>query len=212
VITLVFLGLMKDPVLIKVVAGSQCAKTQDSLGASEAPAGTCNFHAVFDQVPTSTFDNSCGDGKPLGKVMIVLEVGCIAEQVVGAGIHAVSFCRREISPCGTTAHAPCHPPGLSPQYFKEPDPNPAFQLRPRLGVKRPSYPQRQEGRLGTPCKVLAPFSVPTLQAHGNGDPGPVFPARAGKEACGVRGPLFFSAGASPCATLFITVLHSAVKP
>ena len=65
VVTFIFFCLMKIPVLIKIVTGAQRAKTQDGLGASEAPAGAGDFHAVFDQMAAGTFNDSCGDGKSL---------------------------------------------------------------------------------------------------------------------------------------------------
>ena len=106
VVTFIFFSLMEVPVLIKVVAGAQRPRTQDGLGASEAPAGACNFHAVFDQMAARAFNDSGGDGKSSSKVMIILEVWRIGEQVVRAGIHGFAIFRSKASQRGATAHAP----------------------------------------------------------------------------------------------------------
>ena len=85
-VAFILLGLMVDPVLIKIVTRAQSTKTQNRLSASETPTGASHFHAIFDQVAAGTFNDSRSDGKSLRKVMVVLEVGRMVEQVVRATI------------------------------------------------------------------------------------------------------------------------------
>ena len=66
---MILLGIMEDLVLIKVITGAQGTKTQNGLGASEAPAGAGHFHAVFGQMTAGAFNHSRGDGKSLAKGM-----------------------------------------------------------------------------------------------------------------------------------------------
>ena len=67
VISFMLLGLMEGPVLIKIMASSQRAKTQDGLCAIKAPAGAGHFHAVLDQMAAGAFNDSCGDREALSK-------------------------------------------------------------------------------------------------------------------------------------------------
>ena len=80
-------GFMEDPVFVKVMAGAQGAKPQYCLGAGQAPAGAGHIHAVLYQVPTGAFDNSRGDGKALGKIAIIPEIGRMITQIARSSIH-----------------------------------------------------------------------------------------------------------------------------
>ncbi len=71
----VLAGLMEGPVLVEVAAGAQGAQPQHSLGTGQTPAGAGYLHMVLYQVPTGALDDSCGDGQPLGKVAIIVQVG-----------------------------------------------------------------------------------------------------------------------------------------
>jgi hypothetical protein len=51
--------------LIEVTAGTQGTQqgtqSQDGFGSGQAPAGTGDIHAIFDQVPTGPFDHAGGN-------------------------------------------------------------------------------------------------------------------------------------------------------
>jgi len=132
------LRLMEDPVLIKLVAGAQGAQRQHDLGSFQTPASAGHFHTIFDQMTAGAFNDSRGDGKSLSKVMIVLEIGCVGEHIVRSDTYGFSICGSKISQCGPAAHAPRHVTGISRHDFQKPNPNPPFQLRPCLGMKRPA--------------------------------------------------------------------------
>ena len=112
-VSFIFTGFMKRPVLIEIITGTKCPQTYYSFGSSEPPFCTCHLHAIFYQMSTCTLYNPCGYRKPLKKVTVIMEVRRLVEQISCASIHWLSCLFGEFLQCGATAHPSCHLTGFS---------------------------------------------------------------------------------------------------
>jgi len=136
VVTFILLHFMEEPILIKILTGAQCAQAQHGFSTSQTPAGAGHLHAVFDQMSTGALDDSSRNGKALRKIAIIAQIGRVVDQVAGASIYGFALFGGKRSQSRAATYSSGHEAGLSPQDFKEPMLNPAFQFRSRCGVKR----------------------------------------------------------------------------
>src|ERR1700741_3002915 len=74
VVPRVLLLLVEGPVLVEVAAGPQRSGLKDRLRGGQRPAGPGDLQAIDDQVTAGALDGPSGDGKPRGKVLVVVQV------------------------------------------------------------------------------------------------------------------------------------------
>jgi hypothetical protein len=84
--SLLFLVEMVGPVGVEVAVADEGAELEDGFGAVDAPAGSCDVHAVFDEVTARAFNDAGGDGPAVGQGGGVVQVGLLVEQVGGGGV------------------------------------------------------------------------------------------------------------------------------
>ena len=140
---------MEAPVIVEVAAGAERAQAEHGLGAADGPARAGDVHAVADEVAAGAFDDAGGDGQAVGEVLVVAEVGCVGEEVVGTVVDGDAVLGGEFAQGGaaahaggnprgaTAAHAGGNPRGATAEDLEEPFVDPAFGLGGALGVKRP---------------------------------------------------------------------------
>ena len=117
VITPVLLLFVKCPVSSEVAAGLEGPQPHNRLGARKTPVRTTQVHPIFDQVPARTLDDAAGDRPPGRKVLIVVQVRLVLEQIVGAGVYRLALRRAEVASCGAPSDSGGHVHGLAHEYL-----------------------------------------------------------------------------------------------
>src|SRR5512142_3250472 len=87
---MVFLFEVPGPVRREVAVADHGAEFEDGFGAGQAPAGTGDVEAVFDQVPAGTFDDPGGDRPSLREGGRVVQPGLMVAQVADGLIEAAA--------------------------------------------------------------------------------------------------------------------------
>jgi hypothetical protein len=125
------------PVVLEVSGGEQGAELEDSLGAFEAPAGSCDVHSVLDQPSCRSLDDSCRDGPAFGEGGVITEVVLLVVEVAGALVGAGSFGAGVAVGGGTAADSGRDLRGLSPEDLAGPGGDPVLGGRLAFIEERP---------------------------------------------------------------------------
>jgi hypothetical protein len=73
--------LVREPVLLEVVARDERMQPHDGLGAFHAPPCLSDVHAVLDEVAAGPLEDPGGDGQAFCEVEILAEVGSQGREV-----------------------------------------------------------------------------------------------------------------------------------
>jgi len=73
--TLMLLKLMESLVGIPILIDAHSPQVKESLSASEGPTHAGTFHAIFDEMAASAFDDASADRPALSQVVAIAHVG-----------------------------------------------------------------------------------------------------------------------------------------
>src|SRR5262249_5579340 len=133
--TLMFVCEVVAPVLLEVVVADDGAHLEDGLGAVEAPAGAGDVHAVLDQMPAGTLDDTGGNRPSTLQGSGIVEVRPLADQVAGALVDGRLDRPIEAFPSGLAPNGAGDAGGLALQDCSGSDP--AFGVGVALVVEAP---------------------------------------------------------------------------
>src|SRR5262245_13879530 len=134
----VFLEQMEFPILIKIFAGAQTPQSQHGFGTLKSPARASQFHPIFDQMPTCSFDHSRRDWQSSFEILVVVKVLAILEQVVRATVKRRTLLFVQTAECGTPAQPGSNQRTASAQNLEQPLSYPYFGSWIARGVESPS--------------------------------------------------------------------------
>jgi hypothetical protein len=113
----VFLPQVKAPVWFEVAIGDEGAELKDGFGAVQAPSGSGDVHAVFDQVAAGASYYAGGDGPAFCEGGGVVQVRFFGGEVARAGVGALALGGRVAEGGGAAADPGCDLGGLAFEDF-----------------------------------------------------------------------------------------------